>query len=362
MTDLFTPLEVGSLTLPNRIIMAPLTRGRATEDGTPTEKMVRYYRDRAGAGLIISEATGITVEGRGWPHCPGIFTAEHVSQWRKVTDAVHETGGRMVLQLWHMGRIVHPHMLNGKPPVSSSAVRCQAKVKSSSGDLDYETPRALEVDELPRVAQDYARAAQHAIEAGFDGVEIHGANGYLLDQFIRDGVNQRTDDYGGSVENRWRFPLEVVDAVVKVAGAERTGIRFSPQSPVQDMEDSNPRETFAYGAEALEQRGIGYIHIIDPVPGHSMSDDSPPIRDVFRRLYHGPLLINGGYDKQSGTRLLQQDEADAIVYGVPFIANPDLVQRFHEDAPLNKPRPKFFYTQGEEGYNDYPIMDEVEAA
>ena len=259
MTDLFTPLAVGTMELRNRIIMAPLTRGRAGDAGIPNAMMVQYYADRADAGLIISEATGISRQGHGWIGAPGIWTAQQVEGWKPVTSAVHAKSGKMFLQLWHMGRLVHPDLLDGEPPVSSSPVKAAGEARTPGNVKSYETPRALAVDELDGIVADYGTAAKNALAAGFDGVEIHAANGYLLDEFIRDGVNKREDEYGGSIENRWRFPLMVVDAVVAAVGAERTGIRFSPTSPSQDMSDSEPEKTFYYGASEMNKRKLAYV-------------------------------------------------------------------------------------------------------
>jgi N-ethylmaleimide reductase len=354
MTDLFTPLQLGPLSLPNRIIMAPLTRGRATADGVPTPPMAQYYSDRASAGLIIAEATPVSKQGRGWLNCPGIYTDEQAAAWKPIVQAVHEKGGRIFLQLWHMGRVVHPDFLSGELPVSSSAVKAEGEVRVPDGTKKpHVTPRALNADELPAIVQDFAQAARRAKHAGFDGVEIHGANGYLIDQFLRDRVNQRTDDFGGSIENRWRFPLMIVDAVIQQIGAERTGMRLSPIASYNTMGDSNPQALCAYGAQALQKRGLAYIHLVDPVPGHFLDAGLGPIHPVFREHYSGMLMVCGGYDKQSGNALLQSGAVDAIVYGRPFIANPDLVERFRSDAPLNIPNPDTFYTPGEPGYNDY---------
>lgn len=359
MSQLFDAVKIGSLELKNRVVMAPMTRGRAQADGTPNPIMATYYEQRASAGLIITEATSISQQGVGWVNAPGMFSDAHEEAWKPVTEAVHAQGGKIVLQLWHMGRVSHPDFQEGNGlPVGPSAIAAKGESTTSEGKKPYVTPRALEAEELAGVAQDYANAARRAIAAGFDGVEIHAANGYLLDQFIRDGSNQRTDSYGGSIENRWRFPLEVVDAVVAAVGADRTGIRFSPTGPYNDMSDSSPIETFKYGAEQCSERGLMFIHVIDPVPGHMMGNpDAPKVGPHMREAFNGSYLINGGYMKDTANQVLESNAADAVAFGAIFISNPDLVARFQQDAELSPPSFETFYTPGPEGYTDYPNLN-----
>lgn len=355
--SLFDALTVGAFRLPHRMIMAPLTRGRALPDGTPTPIMAEYYRQRASAGLIVTEATSISPQGVGWLNAPGIFTDAHVEGWKPVTAAVHESGGRIVLQLWHMGRVSHPDFLDGELPVGPSALAADGESHTPLGKKPYVTPRALAADELPGIAADYVRAAQRALAAGFDGVEIHGANGYLLDQFIRDRSNRRDDAYGGPVEARWRFPLEVARAVVGAVGADRVGFRVSPTSPFNDMDDANPLDTYGYGAAQLSGLGLAYMHVIEPLPGHFMArPNAPAVLPRLRADFGGALIANGGYDLETGNALLRKGHADAVAFGIPFLANPDLPLRYQQGAALNEPRPDTFYTPGPDGYTDYPSL------
>ncbi|MBV1861595.1 MAG: alkene reductase, partial [Nannocystaceae bacterium] len=296
MPTLFDPLTIGSIELQNRVVMAPLTRGRAQPDGTPTALLRTYYRQRASAGLIVTEATAISSQGTGWFRAPGIYTDDHERGWKPVTDAVHERGGKIVLQLWHMGRASHRDFHNGELQVGPSAIAVSGTINTPNGPKDYEAPRALETSELPGITEDYVAAARRAIAAGFDGVEVHAANGYLLDQFIRDGSNKRTDDYGGSLENRWRFPLQVVEAVAGAIGAGRTGVRLSPTNAFQDMSDSDPVATFVHGTKALAALNPAFIHLIDPPPGHMFGSDTP-LYPHMRPLFEGALILNGGFDR-----------------------------------------------------------------
>ncbi len=353
---LFDPIQLGPLALQNRIFMAPMTRGRAQPDGTPTAIMPAYYQQRASAGLIVTEATAISPQGVGWVNAPGIFTDAHEAAWRAVPDAVHRAGGRIALQLWHMGRVSHPDFQHGALPVGPSAIAAKGDSVTPLGKKSYVVPRALAADELPGIVQDYARAAKRAIAAGFDGVEIHGANGYLLDQFIRDGSNHRTDEYGGSIENRWRFPLEVVRAVVDAVGAERTAIRISPKNAYNDMVDTDPIATFAHGARRFAELGLWYLHVVEAVPGHPMASDGPRVLPHLRAAFRGPIVLNGGRDRASGDAVLAEGEADAISFGTKFLANPDLPTRLRTNAVLQPPRYETFYTPGPDGYLDYPTL------
>jgi N-ethylmaleimide reductase len=354
---LFEPYRMGSITLPNRIIMAPLTRGRAEADGTPNELMARYYRQRAEAGLIVSEATAVSRGGVGWLGAPGIYTDSHVASWRTVTDAVHEAGGRIFLQLWHMGRASHPDFLDGELPVAPSAIAADEWTHTPLGKKHCVTPRPLEPDEIPGIVTDYAAAAVRAREAGFDGVEIHGANGYLIDQFLRDGSNRRTDAYGGSVANRARFLLEVTEAVCTAWSPDRVGVRLSPTGPYNDMHDSDPPATFGYAVEALNRFNLAYLHLMEPLPGHPLAGTHERISPMLRTLYKGTLMINGGFDAQLATAAIERREADLVAFGMLFLANPDLVRRFRTGAPLNAPDYATLYTPGPKGYIDYPTID-----
>jgi N-ethylmaleimide reductase len=357
MTDLFTPIQMGALALPNRIIMAPLTRARAGAERLPNELMKEYYVQRATAGLIVSEATQISEQGAGWDQSPGIHTAEQVKGWRMITDAVHAQGSKIVLQLWHVGRASHPDFQpGGVAPVSASAIRPEGEVHTPLGKKPYVTPRALELEEIPGVVQQYAEATKRSQEAGFDGVEIHGANGYLIDQFLRDGSNQRTDAYGGSIANRARFLLEVTEAVVNAWSGDRVGLRLSPVNPYNDMRDSDPVATFTYATEALNAFNLAYLHIMEGLPGHFLAGEGDPVAPHLRQVYKNALILNGGYDLEKGNAAIAKGAADAIAFGTSFIANPDLVQRFRQNAPLNAPDPTTFYTHDAKGYVDYPAI------
>lgn len=352
---LFDPISFGPLQLRNRVFMAPMTRGRANADGTPTEIMPVYYRQRASAGLIVTEATAVSRQGVGWLNAPGIFTDGHEQAWRAVPAAVHDAGGRIFLQLWHMGRVTHPDFQDGAQPVAPSPVLAIGETTTPTGKKPYVMPRELAAEELPGIATDYAAAAERAIAAGFDGVEIHGANGYLVDQFIRDKSNQRSDDYGGSIAKRWRFPLEIVRAVSDAVGADRTGIRVSPTAGYNDMSDSDPVASYRYGAEQLAALGVLYVHVVEPLPGHMMATaGAPRVLPDIRKAFGGRVILNGGRDLESGNAILAEGEADAIAFGMTFLANPDLPERLRERRPLEPPRFATFYTPGVEGYTDYP--------
>jgi 2,4-dienoyl-CoA reductase-like NADH-dependent reductase (Old Yellow Enzyme family) len=355
MPTLFDPIQLGAIHAPNRILMAPLTRGRSTRDHVPTPLMAEYYAQRASAGLIISEATGITQQGLGWPYAPGLWNAEQVKAWQPVTAAVHKAGGRIAAQLWHMGRLVHPSFLGGAAPVSSSATTGPGQAYTYDGKLPYQPARALRADEIPALLEDYRRATRNALEAGFDGVQIHAANGYLIDQFLRDNSNFRTDEYGGPVANRIRLLQEVTQAVVGVAGADRTGVRLSPNGDSQGCNDSDPEALFSAAAAALSDIGIAYLELREPgMEGTFGRAERPPVAPAIRRVFKGNLILNSDYDGQSGQAMLDQGVADAIAFGRTFIANPDLPARIARGIPLAKDVMATWYSQGPQGYIDYP--------
>jgi 2,4-dienoyl-CoA reductase-like NADH-dependent reductase (Old Yellow Enzyme family) len=350
MTTLFDPIKVGSLELPNRIIMAPLTRSRAVGAGrVPNALMAEYYAQRASAGLILSEATSVSPMGVGYADTPGIWSAAQVDGWKQVTDAVHAAGGRIFLQLWHVGRISDPLFLDGGLPVAPSALQPQGHVSLVRPAKPYVTPRALALEEIPGIVAAYRKGAENAKLAGFDGVEIHGANGYLLDQFLQDSTNQRTDTYGGSIENRARLMLEVTDACIAVWGADRVGMHLAPRRDVHDMGDSTPLETFGYVARELGKRGIAFI-----CAREAIGDDR--LGPQLKRIFGGVYIANEKLTKDSAEQLLTSGDADAVAFGQWFIANPDLPERLKRDAPLNAPRPDKFYGPHAEGYTDYPAL------
>ena len=362
MPTLFDPLELGAIELPNRIAMAPLTRARAGREAVPNELMAAYYAQRASAGLIISEATGISREGLGWPNAPGLWNDEQVEGWKLVTDAVHHAGGRIVAQLWHMGRLVHPD-LGGGQPVSSSATTAPDFAHTYEGKKPYVEARELTCEDIKRIVGDYATAARNAIAAGFDGVQIHGANGYLVDQFLRDGANFRTDEYGGSIENRLRFVTEVLQAVGDAIGMDRVGIRFSPNIYSQGVEDSDPIPLFTALAERLEELKVPWIELREAhQPTSAGAIPTEPVSPAMRPLYSGKILLNSDYDGPSARERMAEGIADGISFGRPFISNPDLVHRLAVGAPLSPGDVATFYSGGAEGYVDYPALDEAEAA
>ena len=357
--DLFTPLQLGPLALPNRIFMAPLTRCRASEGHVPNELNAEYYAQRASAGLIISEATSVSPAGYGYPSTPGIHTEDQVEGWRKVTDAVHSKGGHIFLQLWHVGRISHPsYQKDGALPVAPSAIKPKGQVFTGTAMEEYVTPRALETSEIPGIIAEYAHGARLAKQAGFDGVEIHNANGYLLDQFLRTGTNRREDRYGGSVANRARLTLEVTEAVSGVWGADRVGIRFSPAGAFNDMHDDNPLETFCHVLRELNRFGLAYAHITQVTAqdiAHGAVEGVGP-REL-RPAWNGKVVSAGGFTLESGNAAIAEGWADAIAFGVPFIANPDLPERFRQKSPLNAADESTFYSPGGKGYTDYPMLN-----
>ena len=356
---LFDPVQLGALALPSRIVMAPLTRCRAAEGNVPVALNAEYYRQRASAGMIIAEATSVSPQGFGYPNTPGIFTAAQVAGWRGVTSAVHAAGGRILLQLWHVGRISHPsYQPDGGLPVAPSAIKPQGKIFTGTAMEDYVAPRALERSEIPGVIAEYVHGARLAKEAGFDGVEIHNANGYLLDQFLRDGTNRRGDDYGGSVQNRVRLTLEVTEAVVGVWGADRVGIRLSPGGVFNDMHDSDPLETFGHVLKELDSMRLAYAHVTRVTAqdvAHGAKEGVGPCE--LRPYYRGNIVSAGGFTRESGERALAEGWADAIAFGVPFLANPDLPERLRRHAALNVPDENTFYAPGPKGYTDYPALE-----
>lgn len=352
MASLLDPLTIGELRIPNRVIMAPLTRCRAsgTDGRVPNDLMSTYYAQRASAGLIITEATSVTPMGVGYPGTPGIWSDEQTLGWKKITSAVHEKGGLIFLQLWHVGRISDPFYLQGALPVAPSAVRPAGTVSLMRPPKEFVTPRALETAEIPAVIEAYRLGAANALEAGFDGVEIHGANGYLLDQFLQDKTNQRKDAYGGSIENRARLMLEAVDAASSVWGPGRVGLHIAPRGDAHDMGDSNPRAVFGYLAQELARRKIAFICARE----HTGEGRIGP---ELKKLFGGVMIANEGFSRESAERALADHEADAVAFGKLFIANPDLPERFRQGAPLNTPVPETFYSSGPAGYTDYPSME-----
>jgi len=351
--DLFTPVRIGAYLLPNRMVMAPLTRNRAGAGNVPTAFNASYYAQRAAAGLIITEASQVSPQGVGYPGTPGIHSREQFQGWKAVTQAVHAKGGRIFLQLWHVGRISHPSLQpNGELPVAPSAIRPAGEAFTQTGLQPFVTPRALETREISGIVDDYRKAAINAVAAGFDGVEIHAANGYLIDQFLRDGSNHRSDQYGGSLENRARFLLEVTDAVVGVWSPNRVGVRLSPVGKFNDMADSDPQRTFEYAARALSRLKPAYLHGVE-MDGDSKNFDFRKLRRAFDGLY----IANTGYTKARANAALARGDADLVAFGTLFLANPDLPERFAHDAPLNTPDPATFYGGDARGYTDYPFLE-----
>ena len=358
MTSLFDPITYGAIAAPNRIIMAPLTRGRSEGVHVPVSALkADYYAQRAGAGLIIAEATGISQEGLGWPSAPGIWSDEQVEAWKPVTAAVHEAGGRIILQLWHMGRLVHPDFLGGASPVSSSATTAPGDAHTASGKKPYEAARSLGLDEIPRVIADYVHAAKNAMAAGFDGVQVHSANGYLIDQFLRDNTNLRDDIYGGSIENRIRLLREVTQAVADAVGADRTSVRLSPNGETQGADDSNPVALFTAAASALNDIGIAFLELREiKTFGNFGRTDVPRVSPDIRKVFSGPLILNQEYNLERAEADMASGLADGISFGRPFISNPDLVERLRNDAELAPDNFRTWYSPGAEGYTDYPVL------
>ncbi len=358
--DLFSTFQLGDQELKNRIIMAPMTRLRAN-DSIPTELMAIYYAQRASAGLIITECTMVSPLSHGYMNCPGIYNQEQIKGWQQVTEAVHDRGGKIFLQLWHSGRVAHSALLNGESPVAPSAIAGQGQLHTPIGKVDLETPRALETGEIPPIVQQFAQGAKNALEAGFDGIELHGAFGYLIDQFLQDGSNQRTDEYGGTVANRCRFVLDILGAVTPIWGAQKVGIKLSPSNTFYGMYDSNPQETFSYLLQQLNKFDLAYIHLMEPNEiDLANADVINPVLPAFKDFYQGTIMTNGGYDRETGNQVVASNNAQLVSYGKPFIANPDLPERFAKNAPLNEPNSQTFYGRGGEnetqGYTDYPFL------
>jgi N-ethylmaleimide reductase len=350
---LYQPYTLGDLKLQNRIVMAPMTRNRAGTGNAPTDLNAEYYAQRAGAGLIITEASQVSDDGIGYPATPGIHSDEQVEGWRKVTDAIHAKGGKIFIQLWYCGRISHPDLLNGKTPVAPSAIRPEGDAFTMTGLQPFVAPRALEIDEIQDIVAQYAHAAQQAKAAGFDGIEVHAANGYLLDQFLRDGSNKRSDEYGGSAENRMRLLNQVLDAVLAVWPSSRVGIRLSPENAFNSMSDSDPSAHFAWFIEQLNSRKLAYLHILEgDMMGQERKLDYRALRDSF----HGTYIANQGYTRETAQDSIDKGDSDLIAFGVPFLANPDLVERFEQGAPLNEPDMGSFYGGDSKGYTDYPRL------
>ncbi|TCS37517.1 N-ethylmaleimide reductase [Paucimonas lemoignei] len=358
---LFQPLRIGDIEVANRVVMAPLTRGRADEangDIPGSAMNVEYYRQRSNAGLIISEGTQVSPIGKGYMATPGIYSDAQVEGWKAITQVVHDAGSKIVAQIWHVGRVTHSDLTGGAQPVAPSAIQPEGIAYTHNGKVELPMPRALSVEEIAQVVEEYRRGAANAIRAGFDGVEIHGANGYLIDQFLRDGANKRTDVYGGSVENRCRFALEVVDAVIAEVGAGRVGIRLSPVTPVNDISDSNPQAVFGYLVEELNKRGIAFIHFIEGATGGAR--DLPGFDFAWaRQTFKGVYIANNGYNRDLAIDVVESGRADAVAFGRLYIANPDLVQRLKSNAPVNAPNPQTFYTPGPVGYVDYPHLQQA---
>ncbi len=359
---LLEPYKLGPLTLPNRLVMAPLTRNRATPPGmVPGPLAAEYYGQRASAGLLITEATQVSQQGMGYQDTPGIYSKDQVEGWRKVTERVHGNGGRIFNQIWHVGRVSHTSLQAGGKPVAPSAIRARGKTFVNNQFVDMSEPRALELSEIPDIIDDFRRGAANALAAGFDGVEIHGANGYLLDQFAKDGANQRTDAYGGSIENRARLMLDVSKAVAAVAGADRTGIRISPVTPANDVSESNPQPLFDHIVDQLNALKLTYIHVIEGATGGPRDIapfDYASLRKRFKRAY----IANNGYDFALAEKMLADNAVDLVAFGKPFISNPDLVERLKRGAPLNEWDKATFYGGGAKGYTDYPALDAKQAA
>ncbi|MGJ9419047.1 alkene reductase [Massilia sp. CMS3.1] len=359
--QLFQPTRIGDIEVANRVVMAPLTRSRADEaagdvPGSPMN--IEYYRQRSNAGLIISEGTQVSPLGKGYMATPGIYSDAQVEGWKPITQAVHDAGSKIVAQIWHVGRVTHPNLTGGAQPIAPSAVAPKVTAYTHAGKVEAPEPRAIAFEEIKEIVAEYRRGAANAIRAGFDGIELHGANGYLIDQFLRDGANKRTDEYGGSIENRARFALEVVDAVVAEIGAGRVGIRLSPVTPANDLADSNPQAVFGYLVEELNKRGIAFIHFVEGATGGPR--DVPGFDFAWaRQAFKGTYIANNGYDRQMALDAVESGRADAVAFGRAYIANPDLVQRLKLNAPFNTPNPQTFYVPGEAGYIDYPTLEQA---
>lgn len=355
---IFQPGRVGDIEISNRVVMAPLTRSRADEaagDIPGSDINIEYYRQRSAAGLIVTEGTQVSAVGKGYMATPGIYSDAQVAGWKKITEAVHDAGGKIVAQIWHVGRISHPELTGGVQPIAPSPIKAEAVAYTHNGKFDVPVPHALSIEEITSVVAEFRRAAANAVRAGFDGVEVHGANGYLIDQFLRDGANKRSDEYGGSPENRCRFALEIIDAAIAEIGAGRVGIRLSPVTPFNDLADSAPQIVFGHLIEELNKRGIAYIHCIEGATGGSR--DVPGFDFTWARAnFKGAYIANNGYDRDLAIGAIESGDADAVAFGRLALANPDLVQRLKINAPFNTPNPDTFYTPGPVGYIDYPAL------
>jgi len=357
MTDLFSRIRLGSYELPNRAVMAPMTRNRAGPGEVPTPLMATYYAQRASAGLIVSEGTQISPQGQGYPGTPGIFSKQQIEGWTKVTEAVHAAGGRIFCQVWHVGRVSHPSMQpNGALPVAPSALAPAGQLWTPEGMRPFVTPRTLETSEIAGVIEDYRKAAANALRAGFDGIELHAANGYLIDQFLRDGSNRRIDRYGGSVANRCRLLIEVTAALIDVAGGERVGVRLSPTNPFNDVTDSHPAALFSHAVEELDRLRFAYLHIVEPGPTDPIAKGEAPDGKFFRARWRGPLMLNKGYDLARANAAIAEGTADLVSFAALFLANPDLPERLRRGGPFNPPDKKTFYGGDARGYTDYPAL------
>jgi N-ethylmaleimide reductase len=359
MPQLFDPFDLSGLTLPNRMVMAPMTRTRASEDGRPLPLMMEYYVQRASAGLIVTECTQVSDQGHGIIRAPGLHRQDQLDAWRPIVDGVHAAGGRIFCQLWHCGRVSHPDIRNGALPVAPSAVAASGSFYLPTGPAEFPVPRVLGGEEISGIIDDFRQAAANAKAAGFDGVELHGAFGYLPDQFLQDGTNQRSDAYGGSVPNRARLLLEVVEALAGVWGVERVGVKLSPSNRFYGMFDSDARTTFGHVIGALDAMRVAYVHLMEPNAGDLATGtvQIEHVAETFRPAITVPLIANGSFDRQKAQAALDEGTADLVSFGVPFVANPDLPRRFQQDAPLNTPDPSTFYGEGPKGYTDYPALD-----
>ena len=363
MPDLFDPFELHGLKLPNRILMSAMTRTRATEDDVPTDLMRDYYVQRASAGLIVTECTQVSDQGHGVIRAPGLHRPDQITAWRRITDAVHAAGGRIYCQIWHCGRVAHPDMRGGELPVGPSPIAATGDFFLPAGRVELPVPRELRIDEIRGIVADFAQATRNAREAGFDGVELHGANGYLQDQFLQDGSNKRTDAYGGAIENRARLMLETAEAMIDAWSAAHVGVRLSPSSFLYGVDDSDKLATFGYVIRALDALGIGYLCLLEPnAKDAARGVQIAHVAETFRPMTSVPIIVNTGFDKAKANAVLAAGSADLVAFGVPFISNPDLVQRLRSDALLNKPDPTTFYGIGPKGYTDYPVLGEAPAA
>jgi N-ethylmaleimide reductase len=363
MTDLFDRFDLKGLPLSNRVVMSAMTRTRATEDDVPTDVMRDYYVQRASAGLIVTECTQVSDQAHGIIRAPGLHRADQIAAWREITDAVHAAGGRIYCQIWHCGRVGHPDMRGGEEPVGPSPIPATGDFFLPSGRVEFPVPRELAVDEIAGIVADFAQATRNAREAGFDGVELHGANGYLQDQFLQDGSNRRTDAYGGSIENRARLMLETAKAMIDAWSADRVGVRLSPSSYLYGVDDSNKLETFGFVVRALDALQVGYLCLLEPNAkdaGRGVQINN--VAETFRPMTSVPIIVNTGFDKAKADAVLASGNADLVAFGVAYIANPDLVERFRTNAPLNKPDPALFYGIGAKGYTDYPVLADSIAA